>query len=135
MEIIEYDSDLLIDFYKKNNLEINENRKYFGRDIKSYVLENEKKIVGAITFSKYNGINYIEMIAVDEVYRGKGYGKRLLDKVIDELKGSIYIISKNDKFFLDYGFKYDNFDLIDKDCKLCNRYNISCFPKVMIYTK
>ena len=30
MEYIDYDSNLLIDFYIENGLEFNENKKYFG---------------------------------------------------------------------------------------------------------
>ena len=135
MNIIEYDSNLLIDFYFKNSLEFDENRKYLGIGVKSYALLDGKTVVGAISFSKYKNVDYIEAIAINKSYRNKGYGKMLLDKVIDELKGPVYIISRNDEYFLNYGFKYDDIDLINNECKNCNRYNISCFPNVMIYIK
>ena len=131
MELIEYNSTLLIDFYIKNGLEFNANKVYFGMEVKSYALVENKKIIGAISFSKYKNVNYIEAISVDTEYRKKGYGKMLLDKVGNELKTPIYIISKNDKYFLDYGFKYVDNDLISNECKMCKKYNINCFPKVM----
>ena len=133
--ITQYDSNLLIDFYIKNGLEFDENKSYFGETIKSYALLDGKTIIGAVSFSKYKDVNYIEAIAVDESYRKQGYGKVLLDKVISELGMPVYVISKEDKYFLDYGFKYDDTDLIDDRCKMCDKYNVSCFPKVMIYNK
>ena len=135
MNIIEYDSNLLIDFYTSNDLEINDNNIYFGINLKSYVLVDNDKIIGAVTVSKYKDVNYIEAIAVDKNYRNNGYGKILLDKVIDEFNDKVYIISKNDKFFLSYGFKNSNLVLIDDGCKKCDKFNVSCFPKTMVFIK
>ena len=131
MKVVQYDSNLLINFYMQNGLEFNKNKKYFGDKIKSYAILDGKTIVGAISFSNYKGLNYIEAIVIDKSYRQKGYGKMLLDKVILELEKPVYIISKNDKFFHDYGFQYSDIDLINKECKTCNKYNVTCFPKVM----
>ncbi len=133
--IIEYNSSLLIDFYINNQIEISNDNSYFGTDLKSYVLLDNDKIIGAVTVSKYKNVDYIEAIAVDKDYRNNGYGKMLLDKVIDEVNDKVYIISKNDKFFLSYGFKYSDLDLIDDGCKKCDKYNISCFPKTMVFIK
>ena len=135
MKPIEYDSNLLIDFYIKNGLEFDENRKYFGKEVKSYTLLDGETVIGAISFSKYKNINYIEAIAVNKVYRKKGYGKVLLDYVINELQTPVYIISKNNEYFLKYGFEYNDMDLIDKECKTCSEYNVNCFPKVMVFNK
>ncbi len=49
-----------------------------------------------------------------------------------ELK-PIYAISKVDEFYLKNGFVYDNTDLISEECKTCEEYNITCFPKVVAY--
>ena len=131
MKLIEYDPNQLIDFYIENGLEF-DNNNYFGTNVKSFVLLDENNVIGAVSFSKYKNVNYIEAIAVNKLYRNKGYGKSLLDKVIDEVNKPLYLISKNDQFFLKYGFKYDNLYLINKECKTCEKYNVSCFPKVMV---
>lgn len=94
-----------------------------------------EKVAGAISFSKYKNKNYIEAVAVDKLYRKKGYGRKLLDKAIDEMGAPVYAISKHDKFYLDYGFQYDDAYLIDNECKTCSEYNITCFPRVMVFTK
>lgn len=133
MEFIEYNNEVLIGFYIENGLEFNENKGYFGNHIKSFALLENEKIIGAVSISIYKNKKFIEALAVDKDYRNKGYGKLLLEKAIKELKSPVYTISKVDKFYLKNGFVYDNADLIDKACKICSEYNVTCFPKVVVY--
>lgn len=133
MEFIEYDNKSLINFYIKNGLEFDESKGYFGINVKSFALIENEKIIGAVTISIYKNKSFIEALAVDKKYRGKGYGRTLLEKAIEKLERPIYTISKADEFYLKNGFVYDDADLIDEECKNCNEYNITCFPKVIIY--
>lgn len=133
MEFIEYDSNELIEFYAKNGLEFDDNKKYFGNNVKSYVILSNDKIIGAVSVSLYKNKKFIEALVVDKKNRGKGYGKKLLEKAIEELGKPIYTISKADDFYLKNGFIYDNTDLIDKKCRTCDEYNITCFPRVVVY--
>jgi len=132
MEIIEYNNDL-IEFYIENGLEYDENRGYFGTDIKSFAILEDDKVIGAITTSIYKDKNFIEALAISEEYRNKGYGKLLLQKAIEELEKPVYTVSKVDEFYLKKGFVYDNADLIGEECKTCDCYNTTCFPKVLVY--
>ncbi len=133
MEIVKYDNQTLIKFYSKNGLEFDENKGYFGIDVKSFALIKDNNIIGAISFSIYKDKNFIEAIAIDKEYRNKGYGKLLLEKVIEKLERPIYVISKVRYFFEKNGFVLDHTDLIDKECKKCKEYNITCFPEVLVY--
>lgn len=133
MDIKEYDSNRLIEFYLSNGLEFSDSKKYFGTEVKSYAILENDKLVGAISVSKYKDKNFIEAIAVDKKYRNKGNGKKLLDKVLSLLDSPIYTISKNNKFYLNNGFKYTDEDIIDNNCKKCNKYGKTCFPKTMKY--
>lgn len=133
MNPIEYDSNPLIEFYMINGIEFDKDVGYFGNDIKSYALLDNNKVIAAISYSIFNGVNFIEAVAVDEAYRNKGYGKFLLDFVIDKIKRPVYLISKSNEYFLKYGFIYDDLDLIDSACKSCKFYNVSCTPRVMKY--
>lgn len=96
------------------------------------MLENEK-IIGAVSISIYKEKSFIEALAVYKEYRNKGYGKILIEKAIEKLEKPVYTISKVDKFYLKNGFVYDNADLIDKECKTCDEYNVTCFPRVVVY--
>lgn len=133
MKFDKYNNESLINFYIKNGLEFDENKKYFGTNIRTFVLIENEKIIGAVSISIYKCKSFIEVLAVDKKYRNKGYGKLLVEKAIEKLKKPVYTISKVDEFYLKNGFVYSNEDLIDKECKTCSEYNITCFPKVVVY--
>lgn len=133
MKFDKYNNESLINFYIKNGLEFDENKKYFGTNIRTFALIENEKIIGAVSISIYKCKSFIEALAVDKKYRNKGYGKLLVEKAIEKLKKPVYTISKVDEFYLKNGFVYSNEDLIDKECKTCSEYNITCFPKVVVY--
>lgn len=133
MKIEEYDNTKIIDFYIQNNIEFNDNQNYFGQSVKSYVIKENDLVIGAISTSIYKNVNYIEAIAITKDKRQKGYGKMLLDFIVNKMDKPIYTISKKDDFYLKNNFVYDNLDLIGKECKICKNYNKTCFPKVMVY--
>jgi ribosomal protein S18 acetylase RimI-like enzyme len=54
-----------------------------------YIKENEK-IVGCLIGCVRWICIYIDNLGVDEKYRGKGYGKKLLEKVEEHFKGTKY---------------------------------------------
>ena len=133
MKFYKYNNENLINFYIENGLEFDENKKYFGTNIKSFALIENGKIIGAVSISIYKGKSFIEALAVDKKYRNKRYGKLLVEKAIKELEKPIYTISKVDEFYLKNGFAYSKEDLIDKECKTCSEYNVTCFPKVVVH--
>ncbi len=133
MKFIQYDNNCLIDFYIENGLEFDEDKSYFGNNVNSFVLLENEKIIGAFSISIYKDKSFLEALAVDREHRNKGYGKLLLEKAIEKLEKPIYTISKVDEFYLKNKFVYDNADLIDKECKNCSKYNVTCFPKVVVY--
>ena len=104
MNFIDYDSNSLISFYIDNGLEFDENKGYFGKNVKSYVILEKEQVIGALSISIYKNKNFIETLAVDKEHRHKGYGKLLLKKAIKELEKPIYTISTADKFYLKNGF-------------------------------
>ena len=66
--------------------DINAINKYINESI-IFVAKNYEKIIGVIAIKKNNSELYeIMNIAVDEEYRGKGIGKRLIDKALEEVK-------------------------------------------------
>ncbi len=103
MEFTEYDNNKLIDFYIKNGLEFDENKGYFGDNIRSFVILENEQIVGAVSISIYKNKNFIEALAVAKEYRKNGYGKLLLKKAIQELAKPVYTISKADEFYKENG--------------------------------
>lgn len=53
MKFINYDNNKLLDFYNENGLEFDESKGYFGKNIKSQVLIENKEIIGAVSVSIY----------------------------------------------------------------------------------
>ena len=51
-----------------------------GIDINLY-LKNGEKVIGAILCDSFNLCLYIDVMWIDESYRGKGYGKALINQV------------------------------------------------------
>lgn len=133
MKLEKYDNESLINFYIENGLEFDENKKYFGINIRSFAFVEKEKVIGAVSISIYKGKSFIEALAVDKNYRNKKLGELLVKKAIEELEKPIYTISKANEFYLKNGFVYSNEDLIDKECKNCREYNVTCFPKVVVY--
>ena len=133
MKFVKYDNKSLINFYIENGLEFDENKGYFGIDVKSFALQENEKIIGAVSISIYKEKSFIEALAVDKEYRNKGYGKLLIEKAIEKLEKPVYTISKVDEFYIKNGFIYDNADIIDKECETCDEDNVTCFPRVVVY--
>lgn len=134
MNIREYDSKKLIQFYKNNDIEINEEHSYYGTNLKSIAMIENEDVVGAVTISKYDSKDFIEVIAVNKNSRGKGYGNILINKGIEQLDGDIYVISKEHDFYLKNGFEFiEGLEyMISDNCQVCEEYNKTCFPKVMV---
>ena len=78
MEFVKYDNKSLINFYRENGLEFDENKGYFGINVKSFALLENEKIIGGVSISIYKEKSFIEALAVDKEYRNKGYGKLLI---------------------------------------------------------
>lgn len=75
MEIIEFDNEMLIEFYIKNGLEFDNTKGYFGNNVKSFALVQDNKVIGAVSISKYKNKNFIEALAVDIKYRKRNSKK------------------------------------------------------------
>lgn len=134
MFIEKIDSAKLIKFYSENEIEIDLEHGYLGTNVESYVIIENEIIQGAITISEYANKSFLEAVAVCKEARGKGYGRELLKYAIGKLNGSVYTISKAHDFYLKHNFKFvKNMDeMIDSNCKVCEEYNKTCYPKVMV---
>jgi GNAT superfamily N-acetyltransferase len=110
----EYD----IDFEEfKNRYENNKNH------IKFFILLKDDKLIGAGSIFKLeklhnNPIGQIEDIVIDEKYRGKGYGKLIVEKLIEYgikewncYKISLNSLEKNLIFYQKMGFINSGYQL------------------------
>lgn len=60
---------------------------------------DDNKAVGIEYIVKYENAAYLMYIAVDENQRGKGYGSKILEDLIEQYKNIVLIIERPDKRF------------------------------------
>ena len=129
----------LIPFYSERGIEISDS---FENDPDfSFIIEDNKNIIAAITCSKIDNTYIIEAIAVDEKYERQRIGTKLIQhliKFIESIGGKEIILNAKNTLF----FEKNDFKIIDKIevpvdaysyCFECLEYQKNCFPKIMRY--
>ena len=129
--------ELLTDFYKQFDFEIEKNWIEAVHPVFSVAYIENGRILGGCTLS-YRNDNYIlDYIGVSEKLRNKGIGRALFNKAAEYIKGigqkKFYIVAKQPAFFEKTGAVYCCGDLFLEECIDCDLYNKSCFPKLMKY--
>ena len=81
--------------------------------IKNYVIKEEDKIIAGENSFVYWGILHVDVLFVDEIYRGKNLGRQLLSKVENEARKIGALLSH-----------LDTFDFQDKDFYIRNGYEV-----------
>lgn len=127
----------LINFYIEQGLEFQQ-PKYVGEPLFSYFIEDGNILIAAITVTTQNNSLVIDDLAVQEAYRNKGLGRRLVNKAIDRISASfgdqtVFAITKEPEFFRKMGFQpIERSDAPDFSiCFECEQYKKSCFPVPM----
>jgi ribosomal-protein-alanine N-acetyltransferase len=52
----------------------------------SFVAEENEKVIGFIVGKISGDIGYIKLIAIDPTYRGKGIGRKIIERLLNHLK-------------------------------------------------
>lgn len=110
-----------------SNTTVYDEKKFFNfvdnlpENIRIYLLYDEEKIVGSGTLlienkiiHNFKNVGHIEDIVVDKNIRGKGYGKIIINHLIDESKNldcyKIILNCSNEYklFYEKFGFQYRN---------------------------
>ena len=117
-------------------------KKHSFKELKYYVLVENKKVIGMIGLYAYDKKSYwLGWFCVEKKYRGKGFGKKLLDFAIDKSKKRrvLYLYTENSKEFetarklyAKYGFElykiegkflYYKFDFLKHKDKFVNVFS------------
>ena len=140
MKIEKYDNyKELIPLYISRGLEVHDGD-FYNKHVFSLIMKNEEgATIGASTCTQLDENYIIEALVIAENETQKGYGKYLLNNVLNEIKElngtNIYLVAKDPKFFEKNGFiiieKEDAPDF--SDCFMCPDYKVCCFPKILKY--
>ena len=99
---------------------------------KNYILAKEEdKIVGAIGLEIYGDIALLRSFVVEESFRNKGIGKKLLisllNRSIDERIETIYLLTTTaEKYFFKNGFKIENRKNLPDEIKQTKEFSCIC---------
>lgn len=97
-------------------------------DCKMYIIEVDEKSVGQIRLEKRDG-NEIEIgYFIESQYRGRGYGKKLL-----EFAEGLLRVKNRNEINLVGKVKYDN--VYSRNCFVKLEYEEKCGDEYVIYTK
>lgn len=124
-------------FFMENDLEYSDEHPVDTDRIMMWEAVDEKVLAGGLALALRQGEYIIDGIAVDEKYRGRNVGGRLLELAVRESLGRgaerIYLVARAPEFFRHFGFKtVERKDAPEFfECLTCPQYGVSCHPEVM----
>lgn len=111
------------------------------KNVKFETIVNDNKVIGIVYLINYDNISYLMYFAIDEKFRNKGYGSKVLKDLIKKYKTIILSIErpkkelkysqKRKEFYLRNGFNETNKFIIDSGVE----YEILCTKKSFKITK
>lgn len=87
----------------------------------------------------FDGEYIMRCIAVEEAYRGRGYGRRLVETIMEEARKRgakrIWLTAKVPEFYKKFGFRIVSEDAapFETKCGECPQYHNGCDSEVMVY--
>ena len=136
------DYDSLVDLFVKSGLEIYPDDPAPEGLLTCFKMIDEEtgERLGAAGIVLNQKNEYIlRCVAVEEVHRGKGYGIRLVEKVLEEgkLRGAkrIWLTGKVPEFYKKFGFEVvaRSEAPFKTKCGECPQYHNGCESEVMVY--
>lgn len=132
----------LVPLFIKSGLEIHEEDPTPTGLVTCFEMVDEKtgELIGASGLVHDNGLYIVRCIAVDEKYRGNGYGRLLVEVVLEELNQlqakEAWLTAKIPGFYKKFGF-----EVIDRvvaprisNCQECPQFQNGCESEIMKIT-
>lgn len=129
----------LVPLFIKSGLEIHEEDPVPEGLVTCFEMLNEEtgELVGASGLVHYKGIYIVRCIAVDEKYRGYGYGRALVEIVIEEAKKlgakEAWLTGKIPRFYEKFGFEVVDRSVAPRisNCQECKQFHNGCESEIM----
>lgn len=135
------DYEALVDLFVRAGLEIDPEEPAPEGLVTCFELMDEAngKRLGASGLVFEHGEYIMRCVAVEDGYRGQGYGVRLVQCVLDEAKSlgakRIWLTGKVPEFYKKFGFRVVARDEapFKTKCGECPQYHNGCESEVMVY--
>lgn len=132
----------LVPLFIKSGLEIHEDDPVPAGLITCFEMLDEETgyLVGASGLVHHKGIYIVRCIAVDEKYRGNGYGRKLVEIVLEEAKNhgakEAWLTAKIPKFYEKFGFEVVDRSVAPRisNCQECKQFHNGCESEIMRIT-
>ncbi|UCE81143.1 MAG: GNAT family N-acetyltransferase [Methanobacteriota archaeon] len=98
-----------------------------------------EELVGCVALKLSRGEYSVEWLAVRERDRGKGFGRKLVERVVADAKEQgakeLWALARTPGFFLHMGFvvspEGNQRGPTVETCRKCPQFNVTCSPKVV----
>lgn len=126
------DHNSLIEFYRENGLEVSDDLGHDDGAVFSVKCDQNGKTVVAATLSQRFGVYILDYVAVDQKFRKKGLGEKVVTAVKHKAKelgaDKLFITAKSPEFFKKLGFSEGSPQGVDMnaDCIGCPELNKGC---------
>lgn len=132
----------LVPLFIKSGLEIHEEDPTPTGLVTCFEMVDEETgdLVGASGLVHENGLFIVRCIAVDEKYRGHGYGRKLVEAVLEEARGmnakEAWLTGKIPRFYEKFGFEVVDRSVAPRisNCQECPQFHNGCESEIMRIT-
>ena len=132
----------LVPLFIKSGLEIHEDDPVPTGLVTCFEMVDREngELIGASGVVHDNGLYIVRCIAVDEKHRGNGYGRMLVEIVLEELKRlqakEAWLTGKIPKFYEKFGFEVVDRSVAPRisNCQECPQFHNGCESEIMKIT-
>lgn len=132
----------LVPLFIKSGLEIHEEDPTPEGIVTCFEMVDKEtgELIGASGLVHDNGLYIVRCIAVDEKHRGNGYGRLLVEIVLEELEQlqakEAWLTAKIPKFYEKFGFEVVERSVAPRisNCQECPQFHNGCESEIMKIT-
>ena len=99
--------------------------------------EDTGELIGASGLVHHKGLFIVRCVAVEEIHRGNGYGKWLVEEVLQEAKSlqaeEAWLTAKIPRFYEKFGFEVVDRSVAPRisNCQECPQFHNGCESEIM----